>query len=48
MIFGSAHHGAFNAAFADGSVRSIAYSINLKVFGYLGNKSDGQVLDLGL
>jgi len=47
MIFGSSHRGAFNAAFADGSVRSISYSINLKVFGYLGNKSDGQVIDLG-
>jgi prepilin-type N-terminal cleavage/methylation domain-containing protein/prepilin-type processing-associated H-X9-DG protein len=48
MIFGSSHRGAFNAAFADGSVRSISYSINQKVFGYLGNKSDGQVIDLGL
>ena len=48
LIFGSSHPGAFNAAFADGSVHSISYSINLKVFSYLGNKSDGQVIDLGL
>jgi prepilin-type N-terminal cleavage/methylation domain-containing protein/prepilin-type processing-associated H-X9-DG protein len=48
MIFGSSHRGAFNAAFADGSVHSISYSINLKVFGYFGNKSDGQVIDLDL
>src|SRR5262245_49168007 len=47
MIFGASHRGAFNAAFADGSVHSISYSINLKIFGYLGNKSDGQVIDLG-
>jgi prepilin-type N-terminal cleavage/methylation domain-containing protein/prepilin-type processing-associated H-X9-DG protein len=46
-IFGSSHPGAFNAAFADGSVRSISYSINTTVFGYLGNKADGQAINLG-
>lgn len=45
-IFGSSHAGAFNAAFADGSVRSISYSIDLTVFGYLGNKSDGQAVNI--
>jgi prepilin-type N-terminal cleavage/methylation domain-containing protein len=46
-IFGSSHRGTFHAALADGSVRTISYSINRAVFGYLGNKSDGQVLNLG-
>jgi prepilin-type processing-associated H-X9-DG protein len=46
MIFGSSHPGAFNAAFADGSVRSISYSINQTVFGYLGNKADGHAINL--
>jgi len=45
FVFGASHPGAFNAAFADGSVRSISYSINRTVFGYLGNKSDGQAID---
>jgi prepilin-type processing-associated H-X9-DG protein len=45
-LFGSSHAGRFNAVFADGSVRSISYSIDRKVFSYLGNKSDGQVIDL--
>jgi prepilin-type N-terminal cleavage/methylation domain-containing protein/prepilin-type processing-associated H-X9-DG protein len=47
MVFGASHRSVFNAAFADGSVRSISYSINLTLFGYLGNKADGQALDLG-
>ena len=47
-IFGSSHRGAFHAALADGSVRTISYSINSTVFSYLGNKSDGQALSLGL
>jgi prepilin-type N-terminal cleavage/methylation domain-containing protein/prepilin-type processing-associated H-X9-DG protein len=44
--FGSSHKGRFNAVFADGSVRPISYSINEVVFSYLGNKSDGQVINL--
>ncbi len=43
-LFGASHPGRFNAAFADGSVHSISYSINPTVFGYLGNKRDGQVI----
>jgi prepilin-type N-terminal cleavage/methylation domain-containing protein/prepilin-type processing-associated H-X9-DG protein len=45
--FGSAHPGRFNAVFADGSVHSIPYSIDPYTFSYLGNKSDGQVLNAG-
>ena len=42
--FGSSHSGVFNAALADGSVRSISYSIDATVFGYLGNIQDAQVI----
>lgn len=42
--FGSSHYGHFNAAFADGSVHSIKYSINQTVFWLLGSNSDGQVI----
>jgi prepilin-type processing-associated H-X9-DG protein len=44
--FGSSHPGRFNAAFADGSVRPISYSIDAATFSYLGNKSDGQVINM--
>jgi prepilin-type N-terminal cleavage/methylation domain-containing protein/prepilin-type processing-associated H-X9-DG protein len=43
--FGSSHPGRFNAALADGSVRSIAYLIDPAVFSYLGNINDGQVIN---
>jgi prepilin-type N-terminal cleavage/methylation domain-containing protein/prepilin-type processing-associated H-X9-DG protein len=43
--FGSVHPGRFNAVFADGSVHSISYSINPLTFSYLGDKSDGKVVD---
>jgi prepilin-type N-terminal cleavage/methylation domain-containing protein/prepilin-type processing-associated H-X9-DG protein len=39
--FGSSHPGGINALFADGSVRSISYTIPADVFMKLGNKSDG-------
>jgi prepilin-type N-terminal cleavage/methylation domain-containing protein/prepilin-type processing-associated H-X9-DG protein len=42
--FGSSHPGRFNAAFADGSIRPIPYSIDKTVFGYLGDRADGQVV----
>jgi len=44
--FGSSHPSGFNAAFADGSVRPIAYSVPLSVFKALGDKSDGQVVSV--
>ncbi len=43
-LFGSSHTRRFNAVFADGSVRGINYAVDPKVFKYLGNKSDGQVI----
>lgn len=45
-IFGAAHSGGFNAALTDGSVRALSYSIDLTVFGRLGNKNDGQTANL--
>lgn len=44
-IFGSSHSGALNAAFADGSVHAISYSIDVTLFGYLGDMSDGHGID---
>jgi len=44
--FGSIHPGRFQAVFADGSVRSVSYSIDPTLFRYLGDKSDGQAVDL--
>jgi len=47
-VFGSAHSGTWNAAFGDGSVRSMSYDINLGVHKNLAAKSpryDGEVLD---
>jgi prepilin-type N-terminal cleavage/methylation domain-containing protein/prepilin-type processing-associated H-X9-DG protein len=40
--FGSAHPAGFNAAFADGSVRVIHYSVNLGVFTLASSRNDGQ------
>jgi len=44
--FGSSHPSTFNALLADGSVRTISYSINLNVFKAVGAKSDGQAVSL--
>jgi prepilin-type N-terminal cleavage/methylation domain-containing protein/prepilin-type processing-associated H-X9-DG protein len=45
-LFGSSHTGLFNMVFADGSVHSLSYSISQTTFRYLGDKSDGQVINL--
>ena len=45
--FGSSHPGSFNAAIADGSVRAISYEVDKEVFRRLGDRNDGQVLELG-
>ena len=44
--FGSSHPGRFNAVFADGSVRPITYSIDPLTFRYLGDKADGQTINV--
>src|SRR5258708_25127169 len=43
-LFGSAHPGVVNFAFADGSVHPIRYSIDPIVFKYLGQRNDGQTV----
>lgn len=42
--FGASHPGHFNAVFADGSVRSIKYTVNPVVFSLLGAMGDGQIV----
>ena len=42
--FGASHPDRFNAVFADGSVRSISYTIDKTIWGYLGDRADGQVV----
>lgn len=37
--FGAAHPGSFNAVFADGSVHSISYDIDLEVFNAIGTRN---------
>lgn len=44
--FGSAHTGAFFAALCDGSVRGISFSIDAEVHRDLGNRRDGDVVQL--
>ena len=46
QLFGSSHPQRLNAALADGSVRSISYSISDVVFDRLGNISDGEPIDI--
>jgi prepilin-type N-terminal cleavage/methylation domain-containing protein len=43
--FGSAHNGAFQSVFCDGSVHSLQYDINAKIWVNLCNRSDGQPVD---
>jgi prepilin-type N-terminal cleavage/methylation domain-containing protein/prepilin-type processing-associated H-X9-DG protein len=44
--FGSSHPGGINAVFADGSVRTISFTVGQVVFERLGNRGDGQVVDV--
>ena len=44
--FGSNHPAGFNAAFADGSVRSISYDVDLESMNQLAHRSDGAIVDL--
>jgi prepilin-type N-terminal cleavage/methylation domain-containing protein/prepilin-type processing-associated H-X9-DG protein len=45
-LFGSAHAGGLNMAMCDGSVRSISYSIDAEAHRCLGNRKDGQPIEL--
>lgn len=42
-LFGSAHSGGFNSMFADGSVRSISYDVDMYVFNSLGTRNGESV-----
>ena len=42
--FSSKHAGGINCAFGDGSVRFVKDSINPKVFEFLGNRADGELI----
>jgi prepilin-type processing-associated H-X9-DG protein len=44
--FGSAHAGGFNAVFCDGSVRQVSYGIDSAVYENLGNRKDGNAIDV--
>jgi prepilin-type processing-associated H-X9-DG protein len=44
--FGSSHPGGMNIALCDGSVRFLSYSIPLDMFKRLGNRRDGQTVQL--
>lgn len=46
LAFGSAHPARSNYAFCDGSVRSITYGIDRQLFRDLGNRRDGNVVDM--
>jgi prepilin-type N-terminal cleavage/methylation domain-containing protein/prepilin-type processing-associated H-X9-DG protein len=44
--FGGVHPGMMNAAFADGSVRQISFSIRPNIFNALGDRRDGRAVTL--
>jgi prepilin-type N-terminal cleavage/methylation domain-containing protein/prepilin-type processing-associated H-X9-DG protein len=46
LNFGSAHAGGMNAAFVDGSVHTISYDIDPQTFDNLGDRRDGNIVDL--
>jgi prepilin-type N-terminal cleavage/methylation domain-containing protein/prepilin-type processing-associated H-X9-DG protein len=45
-FFGSAHPGGVNAVFGDGSAHTISYDIDPEIFNRLGNRADGDVVDV--
>jgi len=46
FCFGSAHPGGINMSFADGSVHTINYEVDLELFNRLGHRSDGVAVSL--
>jgi prepilin-type N-terminal cleavage/methylation domain-containing protein len=44
--FGSSHSSVHNTGFADGSVHSLSYDIDMKVFNSLAHRSDGEMIDM--
>ena len=45
--FGSSHPAGINAVFADGSVRSVKFTVDPVVFRHLGERADGAVVNAG-
>lgn len=44
--FGSAHSSGVNFSLADGSVHTVAYTIDVQVYRHLGNRRDGQTVEV--
>lgn len=44
LMFGSSHPAGICAVFADGSVHTISYAIDVRIFRLLGDRADGQVI----
>jgi prepilin-type N-terminal cleavage/methylation domain-containing protein len=44
-LFGSSHVGALNVVLADGSVRTVSYTVSPATFKALGDEADGQVIN---
>jgi len=47
LYFGSSHPGGVNALFADGSVRSLSFDTNAKIFNGLGTRNGEEIIDTG-
>lgn len=45
-FFGAAHPSVFNAVFADGAVHAISYEVDKFLFDRIGNREDGEIVDL--
>lgn len=45
--FGGAHTDMFNAGFADASVRSVRYDVDVELLNKLGQRADGEDIDMG-
>jgi prepilin-type N-terminal cleavage/methylation domain-containing protein len=44
--FGASHPGIIQAVFADGSVRTIGYTVDINVFNRIGHRMDGNTVDI--